>query len=349
MSAVSLSRRRCRGGADRLHVRHPDPPRRLEDRLAVRWALGRRERRAHGAPLHARSSGSSTSTGRRSWCRRWAPRRCAPLRTRWRLTAARPCCFSSTRSFRSRCASTATACTRRSSPQDEVRELEPDERARVERFIDEFTSAQRPIRDYRAATVTPSKLRDFGRHIAMRATVDADNEYLVPRRYFTNVFRERARAAAARALYEPPGERPFVYFPLHVVDDYKIKRVIPHCYDQASIIEQVADALPHGVRDRAQGASDVGRAQRARAAPAAEADSERPPGEAAHELARPDPPRRGRRGDLLDGRPGGAPVRPPGAHARPALLLRLRRDSRRRLIPRDPRGRARGTALPTRP
>jgi hypothetical protein len=130
---------------------------------------------------------------------------------------------------------------------DEVRELEPGERASVERFIDKFSSADRPIRDYRAATVTPSKLRDFGRHIAMRATVDADNEYLVPGRYFTNVFRERARATAARALYEQPGERPFVYFPLHVVDDYKIKRVIPHCYDQASIIEQVAEALPHGV------------------------------------------------------------------------------------------------------
>ena len=129
---------------------------------------------------------------------------------------------------------------------DEVRQLEPSERAGVERFIGEFKSAKRPIRDYRAATVTLSKLRDFGRHIAMRATVDADNEYLIPGRYFTNVFRERARAAAARALYEPLGERPFVYFPLHVVDDYKIKRVIPHCYDQASIIEQVADALPHG-------------------------------------------------------------------------------------------------------
>jgi hypothetical protein len=41
-------------------------------------------------------------------------------------------------------------------------------------------------------------------------------------------------------------QRPFVYFPLHVTDDYKIKKVIPHCIDQASIVEQVADALPPG-------------------------------------------------------------------------------------------------------
>ena len=40
--------------------------------------------------------------------------------------------------------------------------------------------------------------------------------------------------------------RPFVYFPLHVTDDYKITRIIPHCADQASLVEQVADALPPG-------------------------------------------------------------------------------------------------------
>jgi len=37
-----------------------------------------------------------------------------------------------------------------------------------------------------------------------------------------------------------------VYFPLHVTDDYKILKVIPHCADQASIVEQVADSLPVG-------------------------------------------------------------------------------------------------------
>ena len=37
-----------------------------------------------------------------------------------------------------------------------------------------------------------------------------------------------------------------MYFPLHVVDDYKILRVIPHAHDQASLVEQVAAALPHG-------------------------------------------------------------------------------------------------------
>jgi hypothetical protein len=130
---------------------------------------------------------------------------------------------------------------------EELRPPDVGERAEVEEFIASFTAANRPIREYRAATVTPSKLRDFARHIAVSLTQDADNEYLRPDHYVRNLFRERARAAVARRLYEPlDATRRFVYFPLHVVDDYKIKRVIPHCVDQASIIEQVADALPHG-------------------------------------------------------------------------------------------------------
>ena len=54
-------------------------------------------------------------------------------------------------------------------------------------------------------------------------------------------------------------------------------------------------------------------------------------------------------GDLLDRRPGGAALRPPGADARAAVLLGLRRDARRRLVPRDPRGGAGAAALPARP
>jgi hypothetical protein len=131
-------------------------------------------------------------------------------------------------------------------PEEEVRALSAAERAEVEAFSARFTAADKPIREYRAATVTPGKVRDFARHIAVSATADADNDYLRPHRFVTNVARERSRALAARSLYKPRSGRPYVYFPLHVVDDYKIKRVIPHCYDQASIIEQVAGALPHG-------------------------------------------------------------------------------------------------------
>ncbi len=130
---------------------------------------------------------------------------------------------------------------------EEVRELTIDERSEVERFIGEFTARATPIRPYRTPRITRRTLRDFARHIAVRTLRDRDNEYLRPSRFVSNYLRERARAVAARTLYsELDPARKLVYFPLHVTDDYKIKRVIPHCVDQASLIEQVAAALPHG-------------------------------------------------------------------------------------------------------
>lgn len=131
---------------------------------------------------------------------------------------------------------------------EEVRELADAERAEVEGFIADFTDRNTPIRRYRASRATVRTGRDLLRHVVVRATQDRDNEYLVPGRYLANYVRENARAALLRRFYEPvPEGRPFVYFPLHVTDDYKIKRVIPHCVDQAALIEQVADSLPQGM------------------------------------------------------------------------------------------------------
>ena len=133
--------------------------------------------------------------------------------------------------------------------QDEVRELSGAERDEIESFIRRFTTKKKPIRAYREsafAQIDLSGWAKFGRHVLQRLT-DPENEYMRPIQWAVNRRRERARSIAAKRLYQPLREgRPFVYFPLHVTDDYKIKRVIPHCVDQASIIEQVADALPQG-------------------------------------------------------------------------------------------------------
>ena len=132
-------------------------------------------------------------------------------------------------------------------PADEVRDLEPEERAEVEAFIAEFIGRATPIRPYRDPKLTRATLRDFGRHIGVRLLRDRDNEYLRPSRFVVNYAREKTCALAATRLYSKldPG-RPFIYFPLHVTDDYKIKRVIPHCVNQASLIEQLSAALPQG-------------------------------------------------------------------------------------------------------
>lgn len=130
--------------------------------------------------------------------------------------------------------------------ESELRELEPHEREEVETFMARFIEKNKPIRDYR-----DTRLRFPGWDVIRQRTrdtlLDRGNEYKRPGRGFLERRLERLRGRAARALYQPlRAGRPFVYFPLHVTDDYKIKRVIPHCVDQASLIEQIADSLPHG-------------------------------------------------------------------------------------------------------
>jgi hypothetical protein len=130
---------------------------------------------------------------------------------------------------------------------EQVRELEPGERAEVEAFVAGFLERRKPILAHRPPTLTAGKLRDFARHVRVRATEERDNDYLRPGRFVSNFATQQARRAVISRLYDDvPAERPFVYFPLHVTDDFKIKRLIPHCSDQAYLIEQLSDALPQG-------------------------------------------------------------------------------------------------------
>jgi len=132
-------------------------------------------------------------------------------------------------------------------PLEELRELTPEEAAEVAEFRTAFTSAARPIREFRRVPVEPRRAKVFAGHVARKLTDDRDNDYLRPWRLLHENVSEWLRARAARPFYDrlEPG-RPFVYFPLHVTDDYKIQRIVPHCVDQASLVEQVADALPQG-------------------------------------------------------------------------------------------------------
>jgi hypothetical protein len=130
---------------------------------------------------------------------------------------------------------------------EEVRELTPDEREEVESFRQDFTTAAKPIREHRRVPIDRRRLNVFAGHLHRKATVDRDNEYLRPWRLLQTNASEWLRARAARPFYDRlDRSRAFVYFPLHVTDDYKITRIIPHCRDQVSLVEQVADALPVG-------------------------------------------------------------------------------------------------------
>lgn len=132
-------------------------------------------------------------------------------------------------------------------PPEELRPLEPAEQAELDGFITEFSSRGAPIRAYRSTPVTPRRARILLRHLAVKALWDRDNDYLQPLHWLAGNAREVVRRRLAQRFYEPRrAGRRFVYFPLHMMDDYKLKRVIPHCADQLGIVEQVARALPHG-------------------------------------------------------------------------------------------------------
>ena len=130
---------------------------------------------------------------------------------------------------------------------DELRTLSTEERDEIEAFIADFTTRARPIRDYRRTPTLITHWRNLVRHTVVKLTVDRDNEYLRPDKWIGDFAVESARRRVARLLYRRcPTGRAFVYFPLHVSNDYKIARVVPHWSDQVSVIAQVADALPSG-------------------------------------------------------------------------------------------------------
>ncbi|MEJ7891579.1 MAG: hypothetical protein WKF94_02930 [Solirubrobacteraceae bacterium] len=129
----------------------------------------------------------------------------------------------------------------------DLRPLTDAERAEVRAFTERFLARDKPIRAYRDLGVRAERFRVLARHLAVRLLVERDNEYLRPLAWIGNDIKGRARARLARVLYEDSaGERPFLYFPLHVWDDYKLKKLIPHRADQLAIVEVVARALPHG-------------------------------------------------------------------------------------------------------
>jgi hypothetical protein len=132
-------------------------------------------------------------------------------------------------------------------PLDELRELTPKEAAEVEAFRTAFTATAEPIREHRRIPLEARRLKVLAGHLLRKLTEDRDNDYLRPWRLLRQNVSEKVRALAARPFYDRlDPHRPFVYFPLHVTDDYKIQRIIPHCADQASLVEQLADALPAG-------------------------------------------------------------------------------------------------------
>ena len=132
-------------------------------------------------------------------------------------------------------------------PLDALRPLEPHEQEEVRSFVESFTRRRSAIRTHRRLGLTPRRLRNASSYVLARLWEDRGNEYLRPGRWARDYATEFARRLAARRYYASVPTGRFLYFPLHVVDDYKIARVIPHLSDQLGVVRALAAAAPAGV------------------------------------------------------------------------------------------------------
>jgi hypothetical protein len=133
-------------------------------------------------------------------------------------------------------------------PLQDVRELTRAEHDELEAFRVAFIARDEPIRAHRTLRPTARRVRRLAGYLQAKAGADRDNEYLRPIHWSLEWVAAAGRGRAARRLYrDPDPARPFVYFPLHDIEDYKIKSLIPHLADQGAIVDQLAHALPPGV------------------------------------------------------------------------------------------------------
>jgi hypothetical protein len=130
---------------------------------------------------------------------------------------------------------------------DSLRELSAEESAQVHGFRQAFVARNEPIRPLRHHRITSRRLRRLGGYVAVYVRERGESPYLRPGRWALEFAQGAARARLARLSYSPLGRgRPYVYFPLHDTEDYKIKRVIPQFADQVPVVEGLAAALPAG-------------------------------------------------------------------------------------------------------
>lgn len=128
-----------------------------------------------------------------------------------------------------------------------LRELSDEERAQVDAFRRSFVARSAPIRPLRHHRITWRRLRRFAGYLAVYVRERGESPYLRPGRWALEFAQDAVRARIARLSYSPLGQgRPYVYFPLHDTEDYKIKRLIPQFADQAPVVERLAAALPAG-------------------------------------------------------------------------------------------------------
>ena len=138
--------------------------------------------------------------------------------------------------------------------------LVSNDRAELDRFEptpDEVEYATTVIEDLRGSRIGYA----FPRNMAMHPRRAANFVHLLARRYVTRppgadslhpfrfaqlYLRQRLNAAQLRRSYHAVGDRPFVFYPVHVSRDTQISVRAHQWENQLSLIEHIAGALPFG-------------------------------------------------------------------------------------------------------
>jgi hypothetical protein len=122
-----------------------------------------------------------------------------------------------------------------------------DERAFAESFLADIRASRVQFATPRDLAFRPQRAVRFARLLLDRYVRRPPGSTSLHPFYFGRAYlRQRLTRAALRTEYEPVGERPFVFFPIHAGFDAQISIRAPQWENQLALVEHLADSLPYG-------------------------------------------------------------------------------------------------------
>ena len=133
------------------------------------------------------------------------------------------------------------------SPED-LRVLKSEEKQEVEKFLQRFHGDTKPFVPIRYPEVSLKRLFRLFKVAYQAAVVEqGQHDSLTPLRFLRENVRRISTAQLSRLLYRKPNfDQPYVYFPLHVSNDFKISVMVPEFSDQIYVARLCAANLPVG-------------------------------------------------------------------------------------------------------
>lgn len=122
-----------------------------------------------------------------------------------------------------------------------------EEKSYAADFIESVRESRVQYAIPRDMTMHPRRISNFAHLLVRRyATRPPGADSLHPWRFAQLFLRQRRNAARLRRTYRAVGERPFVFYPVHVAHDTQISVRAHQWQNQLALIEHIAASLPFG-------------------------------------------------------------------------------------------------------